>query len=109
VTWFEKALPLLDRPIPPTQHALQGEYAHWLVTMGHSYWETGHRDLALQLTDAGMQHMEEAVRQKLADPKSLAVPYSNLAAMHQAMGHAEEAKNFDMMAAKFEPQSTIKR
>ena len=41
--------------------------------MGISYWETGSRDFALQLTDAGLQHVQEAVNRKLADEKALAM------------------------------------
>ena len=102
VIWYEKAFPLLDRPIPPTQHAQQGHYGEWLVSMGISYWEVGQRKVALDLTDAGMQHIEEAVHQSLIEPKSLTVPYNNLAAMHQVLGHTQEARNFSDMAAKFD-------
>ncbi len=70
--------------------------------MGISYWEVGQRKVALDLTDAGMQHIEEAVHQSLIEPKSLTVPYNNLAAMHQALGHTQEARNFSDMAAKFD-------
>ena len=84
VAWYEKAFPFLDRPIPLTRRNEQGRYGEWLVSMGLSYWEVGQRDFAMQLTDAGMQHVQEAVDRKLVDPKVLAVPYGNLAAMHKA-------------------------
>ncbi len=109
VAWFEKAYPLLDRPIPATRSNEQGRFGEWLVSMGISYWEVGARDFALQLTDAGMQHVEEAVNRKLLDSKALAIPYSNLASMHQTLGHKEEAQNFAQLAAKFEPTQAPKR
>ena len=114
VAWYEKALPLLDRPIPPTQHAQQGHYGEWLVSMGITYWEVGQRQIALDLTDAGMQHVEEAVHQNLIEAKALTVPYNNLAAMHQTLGHTTEARDFADMAAKLDhkdskPTSTIQR
>jgi tetratricopeptide (TPR) repeat protein len=109
VAWFEKAYPLLDRPIPATRMNEQGRFGEWLVSMGISYWEIGARDFALQLTDAGMQHVEEAVNRKLIDAKALAIPYSNLASMHQALGHKEEAASFTQLAGKFEAAANPRR
>jgi tetratricopeptide (TPR) repeat protein len=103
VTWYEKAFPLLDRPLPATQRNEQGRYGEWLVSMGISYWEVGMRDFALQLTDAGLQHVQEAVNRKITDEKALAVPYSNLAFMHETLGHKNEAQNFSQLAAKYDP------
>jgi len=102
VAWYEKAYPLLDRPIPVAHRNEQGRYGEWLVSMGISYWSVGMRDFALQLTDAGLQHVEEAVSRKLVDGKALAIPYSNLALMHEALAHKAEAQNFAQQAAKFE-------
>jgi tetratricopeptide (TPR) repeat protein len=103
IAWYEKAFPLLDRPIPATLRNQQGRYGEWLVSMGISYWEEGTHEFALQLTDAGLQHVQEAVNRKLTDEKSLIIPYSNLAFMHDAMGHKSEAQNFLQLAAKYEP------
>ncbi len=109
VAWFEKAYPLLDRPIPASRMNEQGRFGEWLVSMGISYWEVGAKDFALQLTDAGMQHVEEAVNRKLLEPKALAIPYGNLASMHKALGHADEAQSFTQLAAKFETPAAPKR
>jgi hypothetical protein len=109
VAWYEKAYPLLDRPVPPSHSADQGHYGDWLVSMGISYWEVGQRDFALQITDAGLQHVQEAVNRKLTDEKALAVPYSNLAFMHQALGHQSESQNFTQLAAKYDGMQNLKR
>ncbi|HEY2883095.1 MAG TPA: hypothetical protein VGJ15_11690 [Pirellulales bacterium] len=106
--WYEKALPLLDRPLPPTHRNEQGRYGEWLVSMGITYWEVGMRDFGLQLTDAGMQHIEEAVKNQLAKDSALAVPYSNLAFMHQSLGHTREARNYSQLAAKLDPTKSAK-
>jgi tetratricopeptide (TPR) repeat protein len=102
IAWYEKAFPLLDRPIPPTLRNQQAHYGEWLVSMGISYWETGSHDFALQLTDAGTQHVQEAVRRNLVDDKALAIPYGNLAFMHDALGHKNEAQNFSQLASKYD-------
>ena len=109
IAWYEKAFPILDRPIPLTRRNEQGRYGEWLVSMGLSYWEVGQRDFAMQLTDAGMQHVQEAVDRKLVDPKVLAVPYGNLAAMHKALGNKDEAHDYAELAAKSEALGTVKR
>jgi tetratricopeptide (TPR) repeat protein len=101
-TWYEKAIPMLDRPLPASCRDEQGRYGEWYVSMGISYWEIGQGDFALQLTDAGLRHVEEAVARQLLDRKALAVPYNNLATMHEALGHQNEAKNFAELAAKSE-------
>jgi tetratricopeptide (TPR) repeat protein len=102
VAWYEKAFPLLDRPIPPTLRNQQGHYGEWLVSMGISYWEEGNHSFALQVTDAGAQHVQEAIHRKLVDDNALAIPYGNLAFMHEAMGHNEAAQNFARLAGKYD-------
>ncbi len=107
ITWYEKAVPLLDRPLPDSYRDEQGNYGEWYVSMGISYWEVGQGNFALQLTDAGLRHVEEAVARQLIDRKALAVPYNNLAAMHESLGHQNEAKNFAELATK--SQATTRR
>jgi tetratricopeptide (TPR) repeat protein len=102
VTWYEKAVPLLDRPLPTGFRDEQGRYGEWYVSMGISFWEVDQGDFAVQLTDAGLKHVEEAVARQLLDRKALAVPYNNLATMHEKLGHQNEAKNFAELAAKSE-------
>ncbi|HZZ27491.1 MAG TPA: hypothetical protein VFE46_05735 [Pirellulales bacterium] len=109
IAWYEKAFPLLDRPLPATLRNQQGHYGEWLVSMGISYWNDGNHDFALQLTDAGVQHIQEAVKRNLVDEKSLAIPYGNLAFMHEALGHKNEAQNFAQLAAKYDSGKNGKR
>jgi tetratricopeptide (TPR) repeat protein len=102
VTWYEKAVPMLSRPLPSSQASLQGRYGEWLVSMGISFWEVGRREDALKLTDEGTRHVEEAVGKNLLDRQALAVPYSNLSAMHNQLGHTREAEEFAELAAKLD-------
>jgi len=109
VVWFDKAVPLLTRQIPATKAAEEGHCGQWLVSMGISYWDVGTRDLAVQLTDAGREHIEAAVKAKLLDDKALAVPYGNLAFMHKTLGHKDDARDFAQLAAKYDAAATLKR
>jgi hypothetical protein len=105
VTWYEKAVPMLNRPLPPSQANLQGRYGEWLVSMGISFWEVGRREDALKLTDEGTRHVEEAVGKNQLDRQALSVPYSNLSAMHSQLGHDTEAEQFAELAAKLDGAS----
>ena len=75
------------------------------VSMGVSYWESGDRDKAIELTQAGAELMQEGVQTGATEIAALAVPYGNLAAMHQQMGNGDKAKHFATMMAKVEKDS----
>jgi tetratricopeptide (TPR) repeat protein len=106
VTWFDKAVPLLNNPIPPDAFADLGRHGETFVSMGVSYWETGNRDKAIELTQHGIGLMEEAVRQGTMDRSSLAIPYSNLAAMHRQVGANEDAAKYGEMASRIKNGKT---
>jgi tetratricopeptide (TPR) repeat protein len=100
VAWFDKAVPLLSKPIPDEALADLGRHGETFVSMAVSYWETGQRDKALQLTQRGASLMEQAVKDGTADRSILAVPYNNLATMHRALGEEGQASQWAEMAAK---------
>jgi tetratricopeptide (TPR) repeat protein len=100
VVWFEKAVPLLDKPIPPEALPDLGRYGETFVSMGVSYWKTGSRKKAIDLTLKGIKLMEQAVAKGTLERSALAIPYGNLAAMQRQIGAAEEAAKSDEMAAK---------
>lgn len=100
VAWFDKAVPLLEKPLPPEAAADIGRHGETFVSMGVSYWEVGKRDQAVRLTRRGVELMEQAVRQGAADTAALAVPYGNLSAMHRQLGAAAEADKYQAMAAR---------
>jgi len=62
ITWFDKAVPLLNRPIPKEAHADLGRHGETFVSMGVSYWNSGQRNTAVQLTEIGVELMEQAVK-----------------------------------------------
>jgi tetratricopeptide (TPR) repeat protein len=106
VGWFEKAIPLLDKPVPSEAQADLGRYGETFVSMGVSYWETGNRNKAIELTLKGIKFMEEAVGQGMIDRTALVIPYTNLAAMQRQVGNQEEATRSAETAAKIKNSKT---
>jgi tetratricopeptide (TPR) repeat protein len=100
VEWFEKAVPLMENASPDDVAGDPGRHGEALVGMGVSYWETGHREKAVALTQQGIQWMEQAAKQGTLAESSLAVPYSNLAAMHRKLGDTDKANHFQEMASR---------
>jgi len=100
VEWFNRAVPLMEEPIPVTAVADVGRQGETFVSMAVSYWEVGQHEESLRLTDQGLHLMQRAVEDGILDPSALAVPYHNLAHMHRELGDLEEADSFAKLAAK---------
>ncbi len=100
ITWFDKAVPLLSKPIPQQALGNLSRHGETFVSMAVSYWEVGQRERARDLTARGVAYMEQAVRDGSADSSILAVPYANLATMHEAMGEESMAEKWAEMAAQ---------
>lgn len=100
VTWYEKALPLLDRMTPDELADGLGRHGEAMATMGVSYWKTGAREKAVAMTQKGVGWMEQAVKQGAFDRASLSRPYGNLAAMHRDLGDDNQADRFERMASR---------
>jgi tetratricopeptide (TPR) repeat protein len=99
VAWFDKALPLLQRPLPREVYLADlGRHGETLVSMGVSYWELGQTNRGLSLTERGIALMEQAVNKGLFEPSALTVPYTNLAQMHRQLGDHDKADHFEQMA-----------
>jgi hypothetical protein len=71
--------------------------------MGVSYWHTGNRQRALELTQAGADLVEEAVVGGILPADALAVPYGNLAAMYKAEGEQQPAVRYARLASQHAP------
>ncbi|MBN2474650.1 MAG: tetratricopeptide repeat protein [Pirellulales bacterium] len=100
ITWFEKAVPLLETSSPKEAAADVGRHGETFVSMGVSFWETGQYEKAIELTQRGIEWMEQAVKQGALDQAALAVPYKNLAAMHRQLGQDVPADRFEELAEK---------
>jgi hypothetical protein len=101
VVWFDRAAPLLESPVPAAavDAGTQGET---FVSMAVSYWEQENRPEALRLTNQGLKLMEQAVEDGALEAAALAVPYGNLAAMHEELGDQEQAKWCADLASRYE-------
>jgi tetratricopeptide (TPR) repeat protein len=102
VAWFDQAVPLLESPVPACAAVDPGRQGEAFVSMAVSYWEVNNRREAVRLTSQGAKLMEQAAGDGLLSKAGLAVPYSNLANMHEQLGEMKEAKEFAEMAARFE-------
>lgn len=100
IAWFDKAVPLLVAELPAEAQRDLGRHGETFVSMGVSYWETGQRDKAVELTERGVNLMEQAVQNGVLEENALSVPYGNLAIMHQQLGQEASAKKFSEMAAR---------
>lgn len=99
VVWFDKARPLVEKPLPAALKAEIGRQGETLVSMAVSYWSAGQQDEALALTDSGAKLMEQGIEEGVLDPSAVKVPYTNLATMHRYLGNEKDAKRFDELAA----------
>ena len=98
LSWYERAAPLLENPVPPCALADPGRHGEMFVSMAVSHWEVGNRSEAMRLTEQGLRLMEQGVAAGLLDRAALGVPYENLAGMHEALGDAERSKYFAGLA-----------
>ncbi|MGC3970307.1 MAG: tetratricopeptide repeat protein [Pirellulales bacterium] len=102
IEWFDRASPLLERPLPDAAAADRGRQGETLVSMGISYWTVGKRERALHLTDVGTRFMQRAVSEGMLNPAAMGVAYSNLAVMHDGLGDQTTGRRFQEMAARAE-------
>jgi|GEM_PF-545860 len=86
VVWFDKAVPVFYQCAADLTETERGRLGETLVSMGVSYWETGQRQRAQQLTQQGMEYMQQAVEAGLMDASALHVPKANLATMLRHSG-----------------------
>ncbi len=107
VVWFDRAAPLLESPVPAAA-INAGTHGEAFVSMAVSYWDQQNRHEALRLTNQGLKLMEQAVEEGSLEAASLAVPYNNLAAMHEELGDPEQAKWCADLATRYEAAANTK-
>ena len=97
VEWYDRAHALL---LPKAGQTTEepGQLGEMLISMGVSYWQVDLKQKGLELTTQGAKFVKQAVDQGTLAPSSLTVPYSNLASMHEELGHPEKAKEISRTA-----------
>ncbi len=108
VKWYAKALPAFDE-IDVAGVVDGSVFGDLFVSMGVSYWETGQRAQAIELTQAGAELMQQGVQSGIVEMAALVVPYGNLSAMHRELGNPDQAKHFATMMAKVEKDAESMR
>ncbi len=94
VTWFEKANPIFSESVERIAPQEAGRLGETLVSMGVSYWESGSRNRAIELTERGAALIEKAIKSGHAEATALEVPYSNLGTMHRQLGDKTKADRY---------------
>ncbi len=94
VPWFDKAVATLQDAAAQVSPSERGRLGETFVSMGVSYWETGKREKAVQVTQQGVEMMEKAVQEGTLAKTALDVPYNNLATMHRQLGQDDQAKRY---------------
>jgi tetratricopeptide (TPR) repeat protein len=98
VNWYQKAAPILSGPRPNSELYSPRRDGEMLVSMGVSFWQTGDKARALELTEEGAKLVEVAVEDGILAKTSLAVPYGNLASMYQQTGETTNAAKYANLA-----------
>jgi tetratricopeptide (TPR) repeat protein len=110
VEWFERAAPLLERPLPEAAAADRGRQGETLVSMGISYWALGKRERAIELTTLGTRIMQASVEAGMLEGTAMVVAYGNLSTMHEQMGDPASGKRYAEMATRLEASGdTLRR
>ncbi len=90
--YYDKALEHLEAAAGQLDDATTGRLGETYVSMGVSYWETGQKERAVQLTEKGVQLMEKAVAARRLPESALTVPNSNLKTMREALSRTARAE-----------------
>jgi hypothetical protein len=102
--WFDKTMSLLRGIEPQTASRRFAARGEMLVSMGVSYWQTGHRDEAVQMTLDGAALIEHAVEQRVVEVSALRVPYRNLSTMYRRLGNTASAERYSKLAEQYDNQ-----
>jgi tetratricopeptide (TPR) repeat protein len=107
VQWYDKAAPLLASKWPASELFAPRREGEMLVSMGVSYWQTGDKARALELTKSGVGLVETAVEGGVLEKSTLAVPYGNLANMYDQMGEATNAAKYNDLAKSVSAEAKV--
>jgi hypothetical protein len=98
--WYDKAEKLLMAKRPPSQLYAPRREGEMLVSIGVSYWQIGEQQRALELTQKGVNLVEDAVAAGILARSTLTVPYGNLATMYEKVGETNNAAKYANLARR---------
>jgi hypothetical protein len=96
--WYDKAESLLMAKRPASQLYAPRREGEMLVSIGVSFWQIGEQQRALELTQKGVNLVEDAVAAGILARSTLTVPYGNLATMYEKAGEANNAAKYANLA-----------
>jgi len=102
VTWFSKAELKLRGPLPELFAYEKNIHGDRFISMGVSFWQTGERKKAVELTKHGIDILEEAVKSGVIKPSALKIPYGNYGNMQKQLGKDDEAERYIERAARLQ-------
>ena len=101
VSWHAQAAPILRDGAEIVSLVEKSRIGNSFVSMGAVRWQMGEHEPAIDLTEQGVKHIEEAVLAEAAPREKLAIPLTNLATMHRELGNDEQSRVYSEMAARF--------
>jgi tetratricopeptide (TPR) repeat protein len=96
--WYDKAEPMLLGKRPASELYAPRREGEMLVSIGVSYWQIGEKQRALELTQKGVNLVEDAVEAGVLARTTLSVPYGNLATMYEKVGETSSAAKYANLA-----------
>lgn len=99
---YERSREYCDKLLPEASPALLGKFGEWYVSMGISYWQEESHELAMELTQQGLDWMQTAERAGKIDKQALLIPMRNLATMYRARNEKEAYEQMTARAAALE-------
>ncbi len=99
---YEHAREYCDKLLPEASPALLGKFGEWYVSMGISYWQEESQELAIELTQQGLDWMQTAERAGKLDKQALLIPMRNLATMYRDRNDEEASEQMSARAATLE-------
>ncbi|MDP6442902.1 MAG: hypothetical protein QGG36_21980 [Pirellulaceae bacterium] len=98
--WFDKALQHIPANPSDSLRLQFGAIGDRYVSMAVTYWQNGERQRAVELTERGARALRRSVGVGGRPEEAMAIPYSNLAAMHRALGNNNKATSYVELAER---------
>jgi tetratricopeptide (TPR) repeat protein len=109
IAWYKKARHLFVGSNFASPLYSDRNHGEMYVSMGLSFWEDNDRNKGIRLTQTGAELMKDAVESGSLQLRAMAVPYGNLATMHNRLGDTKKSDQYAKLVAKVEELTKKKR